>query len=495
MPRTASNASPIGRLFGWLLASAALALPFLLVDFPPITDLPQQTAQIRLLSEALADPESPYRIQWLTPYSLSYGAIGLGWLLGGPLAAGRLGMLLIGLLWVGAVHLLAARRDRATAGAVLAAMLFFSHALYWGFFSFLIGWPAFVLWLMLTLEPPDPKPWKDLLRFLAAAILLYMGHALWLAAGGLWLALWSITRPRELLRNWPRFAAIAPIAMGAAVWFAGLRDTTFSTPALWVVPPWQRLGPDALRDAAFGGLKSPLEPLALAVLLLWLVVAVLSNRRQLAERTDRPLALAAGFFFGLYLLLPDKYTNTIFLDDRWLPLALVCALLALPAPRLPKLIRLPLAATLLVLFVAATSLLWTAIEHQELSGLAASLEALPDEPRVLGLDLGPPSRFLEGSPFIQTFAYAQVARGGELNFSFAEFAPSLVVYDPPRETPWTNGLEWFPAYVQPGDFAHFSHLLLSADDPGHATLGSKPEIAPITTEGRWRLYRTTPSEP
>src|SRR5215813_8474311 len=49
-----------------------LAVPFVSVRFPPITDLPQHLAQIRLFHETIAAPDSPYRVQWLTPYILAY---------------------------------------------------------------------------------------------------------------------------------------------------------------------------------------------------------------------------------------------------------------------------------------------------------------------------------------------------------------------------------------------------------------------------------------
>ena len=61
----------VGERGALFVASALLALtPFFVVTFPPITDLPQHLAQVRLFGEALADPDGPYGIQWWTPYSL-----------------------------------------------------------------------------------------------------------------------------------------------------------------------------------------------------------------------------------------------------------------------------------------------------------------------------------------------------------------------------------------------------------------------------------------
>src|SRR5262245_37973151 len=72
VPRPAEVESARARMVAALLGGALLALPFLAVRFPPITDLPQHVAQIRLFLAALADPDGAYRIQWFTPYSAAY---------------------------------------------------------------------------------------------------------------------------------------------------------------------------------------------------------------------------------------------------------------------------------------------------------------------------------------------------------------------------------------------------------------------------------------
>src|SRR2546426_10114094 len=95
-----------------LLCCACVTIPFLSVHFPPIADLPQQVAQIRLFLETLHNADGPYRIQWFTPYSLSYSLLGISWALAGPESAGRIAMLAIGVLWTVGAHTLAAQRGR-----------------------------------------------------------------------------------------------------------------------------------------------------------------------------------------------------------------------------------------------------------------------------------------------------------------------------------------------------------------------------------------------
>src|SRR6266536_6011762 len=57
-PAPDAGAAPSARLaiVQWIACSLLVAIPFLAVRFPPIADLPQQSAQLRLLHDALQDP-------------------------------------------------------------------------------------------------------------------------------------------------------------------------------------------------------------------------------------------------------------------------------------------------------------------------------------------------------------------------------------------------------------------------------------------------------
>ena len=489
------------------------AAPLLAVRWAPLADLPQQAAQVRLFLEAVGDPASPYVVQWGAPNSLALSVLGLAWAIASPLAAGRVAMLLLALAWVAAVHLLAWRRGRSAAAAALASVLVFNQSLYWGFYSFVLGFPVFAGWLLLTLadeSSPGPSPGgspggaaeerrRPLRRapwFLAGAVLLYLAHALWLAAGLGWLALesalsWRRRRPVEHLVRW---LAVAPVAARAAWWFASIGESDFATPAIWGTVPWERLPPAALAEAAFGGLAGRIEPLLLALLLAWPALAIVT-RRGLSGGDGR-LAAVGAMLLAPALLLPDKYTNTILFDDRWMPVALVLLLLAAPAPvgRPWKARWAPAALATLALLAqgTVTTLVWRRVEAEEMNGLDAALAALPESPRVIGLQLGPPSRFLRAAPFGHVYAYAQVARGGELNFSFAQFASSPVVYPAPRRIGWTPNLELLPDQVRTSDFRHFDFALIRAPDALHGEIAGGDVLEPVTGEGWWRLYRVLP---
>lgn len=470
-----------------------VAVPFLAVDFAPLTDLGQHSAQIRLFADALGDPGGPYRIQWLTPYGLGYLPVAVGWLLGGPLAAGRLGAMLIAAAWVAALHLLATGRGRPAAAAALAGVLVFNHTLYWGFVSFLAGWPLFVLWWLWVTRPPAAgRPGREAAVTLALALPLYLAHALWFAVGLACLAVATLIRRHRWRAGLPRLAAVVPVVALAAAWFRGVSATGFSTPPLWAKPAAVRLAPDSLVDAALGGLAGSAEPLLFALLLAWLGVAAWRNRGQLAARSDLALAALGAAFVVAALVLPDKYTNTIEFNDRWMPAGLACLLLAAPPLRLPRRWLRGAAVAVLAAWCLWTTHVWRQVERVELAGLRPALEALPPEPRLLGLDFVRRSRWLEGQPFFQMYAYGQALRGGTLNFSFAEFPPSPVVLRDDPASPWAGGLEWFPQNVRRQDLAHFSHLLVLAPPPVHSQLAADPVLDAVTPEAPWRLYAVRP---
>ncbi|MBM4325675.1 MAG: hypothetical protein FJ118_00810 [Deltaproteobacteria bacterium] len=477
------------------LCCLVVAIPFLAVTFPPITDLPQQAAQIRLFLETVKDPEQgPYVIQWFTPYSLSYALLGASWVVFGPLSAGRMAMLTIALLWVIAIHGLASARSRSPESATVASLFVFNHVLYWGFYSFALGWPAFMLWFLLV-DRTRATAWSvgQALLWMGAAVLLYVCHVLWLMAGVCWLVLSSLLFRVSFKEAAIRGLCAAPALALAAVWYPEFATSDMATPLLWATPFLERLSFFRFTDAALGGLQGFADELILLLVLGWILLAVLQNRNDLKDRMNRPL-LAAGLMFLVFAIaLPDKYMNTIRFGQRWMPFAMIMLLLALPAPSLTPLIRRAAAVTLVLALSGLTTAAWIMFETKELSGLRGALAALPEYSSLMGLDFVKKSEFIKGRPFIQIFAYGQVLKAARLNFSFAEFSPCLVVYKGRFLKPWTSGLEWRPEWVKPSDLDYFEHVLVNGDDRIQDIVRSEPKLEPVTEHGRWRLYRVKES--
>jgi hypothetical protein len=189
------------------------------------------------------------------------------------------------------------------------------------------------------------------------------------------------------------------------------------------------------------------------------------------------------------VFLPYRTMNTIFFGERWMPSAATLVLLGVPAPSLRPALARAGSLGLVGIFTLVTLLTWRVFEADELSGFYESLSRLPPAPRVLGLDFLRRSENIKGRPFVQMAAWSQVLFGGRLNFSFAEFAPSLVVFRGGLQPTWTVGLEWYAERVQPRDFVQFDFALVGALPQFHEQLAKLPGLEPLVDHGLWRVYR------
>ncbi len=394
-------------------------------------------------------------------------------------------------LWVVALHALNANRQRPAVSATVASVFLFSHVLYWGFLSFLAGWVAFIAWFLLHDRMPAGRlTWRRAILFFAAGALLYLTHVLWFLFGVGWLVVDGLRRRlgvRELLR---RALCLVPIGALAAVWFPSIVHRGFTSATHWPPTFAARFSPASIADAALGGIRGPLEPALLLGVLLWIGIGIWQQRRAGRAVWDGRLLLLATLYFAAWAILPSKANNTLYFAERWLPCALATLVIAAPAPRGGSGLRF-VPALGLTLFMAGTTLLWHAAERTSLTGIDEVLASLRERPRVLGLSFVQ-NRIFKGDPYLQTFAWAQVARGGELNFSFADFAVALVVYREPRRFDWTLGLEWNPEWARPADTRLFDAVIVSGDEWVHAWAQQALGLEPVTTGGIWRLYRPAP---
>jgi hypothetical protein len=483
-----------GRALLMLLVCAAAALPFLAVRFAPVTDLPQQVSQLRLLVEASGDPASPYTVEWLAPNHLSYAVLGLCWALFSPLSAGRIALCLTAFVFFAGLHHLAMTRNRPASSAILASAFFFGPSLYWGFYGFLLGFPVFLFFVSeATGENFEKRTFgeRTALGFAFWGLLLF-AHSLWFAAGLLWFGLRLLLFKEKRRSALPLAIGILPFALFAGYWYVKLQDSGFESPSKMAVMPWERLAPSWFAEWSLGGLEGWFEPVFLIAVLAWAAAGLWQARGEIRKRVDPELLLPAGLFLLASLLLPYVSSNTTLFAQRWLAPALVLLLLGLPAPS----VKIPLAGTILALaaflsLALATTAAWREVEKYEYTGLEETLSALPENSSVLGLDYLQQSKFLKTQrPFLQTFAYAQAVKGASLSFSFADYANSLVYFSPKRERPWTRQLTWFPQNLKSSDLRYFTHVIAGGTEETHASLRKTGYFEPVTESGAWRLYRS-----
>lgn len=469
------------------------AIPILITRFPPSTDLPQHIAQVRLALESLRDPAGPYVIQWGAPNTLIYFFIYLFWKLFSLEILAKAILIFIVFLWVFSIFFLAGKRIRSLDMAILASLLIFNHVFYGGFLNFLIGFPVFTAWFLLTIRKEHKAAWQTYVFLILTSFLLYGSHALWFAAGAAWLFLISLINKMPLKFFFLRMATLIPGGILSLLWFRGFSSfqatSSFDKAPEWGTRPLEKFFSSWFLDASFGGIRGISETLFFFFLLVWGALSLWQHRKDLKSRVDFKLMAASGFFFVIAFFAPGKMMNTIFLSSRWFPICMMMLLLSLPAPNMNKAIRRIISFTVAAAFILVTTLTWVKYEKNELTGLSDSLAKIPYSSRILGLDFFKRSRFIKYRPFLQMSAYAQVFKGAELNFSFAEHSTGLVAYRTKRNVPWTHKLEWFAESVKKTDLQYFDYVLVNGNPYHHQYRIPRQDLSVVTDTGRWRLYK------
>jgi hypothetical protein len=477
----------------------ALALVVSLSRVPPVTDLPQHLAQIRLLDEMLGfaphvERPDTYRINWNAPNNLVYVPMWLVSRVLAPIAAGKVTVWLLAVSWLAAILALAYRRRGDLGQALLASVFLFNVTFYWGFLNFLCGLPLFLIWLMFV-GPDEPLPRSRRGKILLAvlALLLFAAHVFWFVAAAVWMGLsrgWAVLRRREPSSSLAVGAGILlPTAALAAQWYPQLRRSRvsgmFDVKAQWVSMPWSRLWPEHLVDSLLGGLVGWVEPVVLVAVLLWIAAALVTNRRTLRDGLDWRLLAASAMGWVVLLFAPDKYMNTMLFAQRWGSVAAILLVLALPRPQLPKALAV-FPAVVFAGLLLATAIAWHRFDA-EADGFDDALAAIHAPSRLIWLPFGT-SQVVKPPPFLQVGAYAQALHGCELSFTFAEHGSGIVVIDGKRKITWTPGLEWEPKRVRRSDVKQFDLLMVEGPEVVQAQTPSILPVKPLTTRGGIRLF-------
>jgi len=480
------------RLVSLIVCVILVSIPFLAVEFAPITDLPQQVSQIRLLCETIGDPHtSLYQVQWFKPNNLGYVILGLCWVMFDPLTAGRIAMLIIALFWVVSVHFIAWRRSRSPDLAVLASLFVFNQSLYWGFYSFMLGAPAFLMWFQKTTsEPMQNSSAREAAACIGYALLLYSCHILWFLFGLAWLVLHSLVFRHSFKPAVSKLIYVSPVIVLTVCWYLGFSGTKMAEQsALRMDPAEGSLFMAWVIESAFGGLKGPIEYGIFGAITVWAGAAILLNLNTVRTQIDWELFSAGGLLVIAAFLLPDVFMTTVLFNSRWIPTGLLLLVLSIPSIPLRLRVRQTSAMVVFAGLCAVTTMSWMDFDRKETSGLVQALEALPGSARVVGLATVQSSPVIKGLPSLQIFAYSQALKGCSLSSSFADFSSSLVTFKDRSEKPWTRYIEWFPERLKVSDLQYFDYALVDGFDNLHDQIRSQEHFKPMNKDGRWRLYK------
>lgn len=471
------------------LVAGLAALPFLVVEIPPIHDLPHHLEQARLHAD-IGDVEgSTYRVEWLAPQNLIYVALIPLWSVMAPLTAGKAFAYLLLIATVAAVFSLAVRRGRAPECAVMASLFAFNTSFYAGFFAFQLGGVLFLVWLGLG-TPSRPVSW------IGHAVLLFAiawAHAFWFAlVAVVMLARIAVLGPTRA--GWLALAAAVPGAAWLVPNLLGVMrartDAAFPMTVVWE-PVLSRFAPTEMVDALMGGVRGGVEVVIVVALVAWVAAGLMARRADPRAELDRELLIAAGILLLARIASPDLIAMTVGASRRWLPYAGMLLVLAVPTPRVAHRVLRSAVVGLTALLLLVTADAWRFYDRAELSGFREAMQALPEDASLLGLGLME-SQVLKGPVFFQTHAWSQILRGAHPDLSFTDLGAGLVLSTERRTSPFAYPLSLRPFDVRPEDILHFEYAVVAGPQGVHLELESHPRLAAMTDGLPWRLYGVLP---
>ncbi|WP_437720222.1 hypothetical protein [Sorangium sp. So ce861] len=514
----------------------AIAYPFAVTRYAPMTDLPFHAAHTSILRHYADDAwrlREQFELQPLAvPYLSMYALGALLMLVFPPLVAVKIAAAaMLALVPLGLAVLLDGLK-KSPLLALAALPLAWGDLAHWGFLNFLGAMGLFAMAVGLALKVLDAPTPARRAALAAALTALFFSHVFRFPLALLALAVTArAAGVRSLERARPLLAPVGAPALLFAAWFV-LRPRALRGELGGVGLHPSRLG--ELPERLFGGCADPGESAAArAALLVAAAALALSAAAGWAERRGpaapggpaapagrpawlRPAAVPALCALGslaLYLTLPMKMGPWWYVYPREATVAVFLALAALPDLPRARWARGAVVAAL----GGAGLLVGSAVAgnyaqfHEATADFHAITRAIPPAPRLLYLVLDGAGSTCSNAPFLHLPAYVQAERGGWLSFNFARWGAAPIAFRapdaagsvvPPVTAPaWAARPGEFNGQWAPGDFSverhggFFDWFLVRSRASPDALFAADPGIEPVNHVGTWWLYRRRPGAP
>jgi len=502
------------------VAGVVMVLPLWVVFRPPIQDLPQHVAAVRVLS-SFADPTYRFqeyfeltlgRTQYLTVYLL---AAPLAKVMGPTLAIKAVLSLALILTPLSISRLLRVLAFDPWLACLGLPFVFNVHVGY-GFLNFLAAIPILFYGLALAVDQLRQPSAKRGVGLALVCFGCFYTHVV--PFGLLIIAIFGLTRFNRgaLVRQ---AAIVVPSATALLGWL-------LLSPAGKVVSSLGRLESDTpapMTHLPFGQALRVLPDWIIHIttdenenlrVIVWFVVAIallvlsvvcsgnrtetepLATREPTLVRARLVVLLLVPLSLVAYFALPNGYGFIWPICQRFPILAI---LLGLPLfARAPHwAIRIAAVVSLCLVVAAANeqSTIFRAAADKGYRGFDEVIEKIPKGSRVATLVFERQLEGLQLSPLMHAAGWLQAERGGIVMFSFAEFPSSPFTYRANRRPPpvaprW----EWGPERVVPDrDLGWYDYCLVQG---WSGSLEASRRFSEVWRRGRWSLWRRTgPADP
>ena len=490
MNENPSGAPPIG-LPAWAFAICAAATIALLWSFEylPLVDLPQHVAQLSYWIHH-DDPAFGFGGQFrftFSPYLFGHALARVAALVMPPLAAIRLVLTLAVIGLPLAMARLLRHLGTDPWWALLGFPLALGFSFQWGFFSWIVTVPLFLLVLPATLSYARRPTVRGGAMVALAGVTLFLAHGLILLMFLVVAGAAVVVAARSVRRALPALLPLA-VPLGIAVaWRLTVPRAETDLGVLSHARPWAFYW---LRPIEWLSLitSAGFDPLAMGFGCATVALLVGAGLRRSREPLRWvPFAVAAA----CYAFMPWAMVNTAYLFQRFAVFLIPLALLGLDAGRRRVPARWLQAGTLaIVLGVIGRNAVLFSRFNAEARGFDEVVAAAAPAPRLLYLAFDTGSPGLVTAPFLHFSAYVQAEKGGSINFSFARAPVAVMQYRPGRAPTTRYLLHMQPALFDwrlDGDHDHFL-VRTSAPDP-RALFPADAPVHLAAHAGRWWLFR------
>jgi hypothetical protein len=514
-----------GYWWQWCFAVLVIgsAVPLWLVEYPPLQDLPQHLAAIRVLHsfrDGWYGFENYFTIDlFRTQYLTYYLAADLLAYLFGVVWANKLLLTLSLCATPYAMRRLLGALGRDQRLALFVLPLTYNAQLIFGFFNFTAAIALTLYGLALAVEQRRAPTTARAVLWSLLALVTFYTHVVpfgFLALGAVLVGI-----GRDPIASIKRLLPLIPAAAGAALWLiispAGEATRTavaisksgagprpeFQTwrQALEWLPTWLT---DIFQEPTGKQLLQAWALLAIAAIAFGIRIP---RTRQVLSRNEVPhekiwaadrlqrslsyrIALLAPLAAVAYFVMPVSYDWIWPISLRFPLLAAIFLVAALPSPQWKGSVAVFIGVAVvagLQFYTAGRA--FRAFEREEVGDLPQALQVIPRAERVAGLIWRRGSQYVRFSPFIHAVAYYQAQKGGAVMFSFADFAHSPFRFRednrPPRVYPrW----EWTPERVDPvRDLKWYNYLLMR----GVPSRLSRYRLAftPVYSGRQWSVWK------
>ncbi len=498
-----------------ILVGLVIVCPLWVTHRPPIQDLPQHVAAVRVLA-SFADSSYRFqeyfeltlgRTQYLTVYLM---AAPIAKLIGPTLATKAVLSFALVMTPLGILRLVRALAFEPWLAFLGLPFVFNVHVGY-GFLNFVAAIPLLFYGLALAVEQRQRATWQG--RVWLGAILFACFYTHVVPFGLLLIALVILTRweKRVLLGQ---ATVISPSAVALAIWLlsspagrvvSSLGRAESATPAplthlpfgaaLRMLPEWvihiTTVESENLRLIAW---------LIAAVVLLVLSVACPSELRISDQASTSEPSLTLGRLVVLllvplsmvaYFTLPNGYGFIWPICQRFPVLAILLGVgLFARAPQWSIRIAAAISLGLAVFAASEQSKVFRDAGEKGYRGFDAVIETIPKGSRVATLVFERQLEGLQLSPLMHAAGWLQAERGGVVMFSFAEFPSSPFTYRANRRPPLVAPRwEWGPERVVPDrDLGWYDYCLVQG---WSGSLEASRRFNEVRRSGSWSLWRRT----